>query len=773
MPKMKTSFKGLVKLLAKSLYPEPNVFIRELVQNAHDSIQIRRVEDPHLAGKIEIFTDVQARTVTFSDNGMGMDRHEIDEFLSTIGSTGTGTKREELAKKSVALEAIGQFGIGLLSGFVVAERIDVFTRKSNDGTGWHWVNQGSEEYELYESDDAPSPGTRVTATIGPDYLRYIEEEEVRKTVKQYADFLPFPIMLNGNGPVNAIDAPWHIKAWAGEKDYRTGLHKFLGERYPDVPLHVIPVDMASPRAKGALYVSNQHVPLVSTTGVADIFQERMCIRLNDQELLPDWAKFIRGIVDSPDLHPTAARDNVMKDETYYRLRKALGELIVKSMIDLANHSPEKFNRICDWHHFHLKGMAVHNKEFCDAIIDYLPFETNRGVMSLKQYVGRQSAEPGQKVPVYFFSYGLDSNQFYEICQAKGLIAVNTGRNYDENLIRRYVEKHASRLELKQLDNLDDPNLYLRLEEGEHKPFYRLETAMRRALERANVPRVRPSMRRFAPSSMSGVIIQTHKIEAFEKMDNLLSEPFMIEGLGELAEDVRQEMRKTPVDLFVNADNPLVQSLRDLEDLDHPRYEKILLGVYNNAILYSQQRMTPENARIFYHQSQELMADYLDLEKELNRVMGEKERLQASLVETAAEAPERDREWVRLFVMMPYEDEFLKLEEALRSILELPPYCFELKLARDLHKDQSLKNNIVRHIHDADGYIADITTRSPNVMMELGWVHFDPDFGNRPILVLHSRNGQTDMRDIPADIGDRIPPELFVPGWQGVAGRIEG
>jgi len=756
MPQMRTSFKGLVRLLAKSLYPEANVFIRELIQNAHDSIQIRRkVQNSHLAGQIDVMIDAGNRTITFTDNGMGMDKADIEEFLSTIGSTGTGAMREELAKKDVAIDTIGQFGIGLLSGFVVAERIDVYTQKAGDDNGWHWVNHGNEDYELAETDDAPAPGTRVVVTVGTDYLRHIDEKEVRDTIKRYADFLPFKIMLNGNGPINVIDAPWHKTAWSGEADYRGALQRFLNERYPDTALHVIPIDMTAPRAKGALYVSNQHVPLESTTGVVDIFQNRMCIRLNDQELLPDWAKFIRGVVDSPDLQPTAARDNVMKDDVYFRLRKALGELIIKAMIDLATNNIRKFNRICDWHHWHLKGMAARNDEFFNAIIDYLPFETNQGSLNMKQYIGRQSAEPGQKVPVYFFSYGLDSNQFYEICKAKGLIALNTGRNYDETLVRKYVERHSGRLELKQLDNLDDPDLYLRLTDEEHRPFLPLESAMRRALEEADVGRVRPATRRFAPATMSGVLLQTHKIEAYDKMEAILREPFMIEGLGELAEEVTEQMRQRPLDLFINADNSLIQTLRDLDDIDDPRHHPILVGVYNNAILYSQQRMTPENARIFYHQYQHLMLDVLERERELKKVRKEKEALQVSVVEAAGQEPEQDRDWVRLFVMMPYDEAFRKLEDALRAILEFPPYCFELKLARDVVRDQQLKNNLIRHINDADGYIADITTHSPNVMMELGWVHFDPDFTHRPLVILNAKENGDALKGMPADISDRI------------------
>jgi molecular chaperone HtpG len=172
MPKMRTSFQGLVRLLAQSLYPEPDVFIRELLQNAHDSIQLRRIHDPEPAGEIRIDVDERARTLSFSDNGTGMDRRDIEEFLSVIGSTGTGNRARELAARDVAVATIGQFGIGLLSAFVVAERIEVQTRKPMATQAWRWVNHGGEDYEL---DALPAntqpPGTRVTITSGGESNR--------------------------------------------------------------------------------------------------------------------------------------------------------------------------------------------------------------------------------------------------------------------------------------------------------------------------------------------------------------------------------------------------------------------------------------------------------------------------------------------------------------------------------------------------------------------------------------------------------------------------
>jgi molecular chaperone HtpG len=214
MPKMRASFQGLVRVLAKSLYPEPDVFVRELLQNAHDSIQFRRLDEPELPGEIRIDVDESAHTLSFSDNGAGMDQPEIENFLSVIGNTGTGSRAQELAARDVAVATIGQFGIGLLSAFVVAERIDVYTRKPGAARTWHWTNYGGEDYELVALPaDAQPSGTRAAVTLAPNQTAFLDGRRIRQIVRRYADLLPFPILLNGFGPINAVNAPWHEPGW--------------------------------------------------------------------------------------------------------------------------------------------------------------------------------------------------------------------------------------------------------------------------------------------------------------------------------------------------------------------------------------------------------------------------------------------------------------------------------------------------------------------------------------------------------------------------------
>ena len=613
MPKMRASFQGLVRVLAKSLYPEPDVFVRELLQNAHDSIQFRRLDEPELRGEIRVDVDEAAHTLSFSDNGAGMDQREIEDFLSVIGSTGTGSRAQELASRAVAVATIGQFGIGLLSAFVVAERIDVYTRKPGAARAWRWTNHGGEDYDLAALPvDGQPPGTRVAVTLAPNQTAFLDGRRIRQIVRRYADLLPFPILLNGFGPINAINAPWHEPGWRDPDERDRMLAAFLSQRYGDPPLLVIPLDLPHPRTLGGLYVAARYAPGGQAGGAVDLFQGRMCIRSDDTELLPEWARFVRGVVDCPELQPTAARDNVHRDSVYHALRDSLGETIIAALLDLARRDRPRFLRLCDWHQDALKGTAARHEAFGAAVLDALPFATNQGQLTLPDYLARQPAGADGKRPLYFFSHEADANQFYPLCQAHGVLGINAASAFDEILLRRYVGQHPDQVDLKPLDRLDDPALYPPLDAAAQARYAPLLRAVDRALAEAEAP-VRTQIRQFQPADLSAVVLSGQRLTAFDQMEQMLEKSLLANELAELAGEVRDRLRRQPLDLLLNAAHPLVQRLGELADPDHPRYRPVLTGLYYSALLNARHRLTPAAARRFHADLQALLASHLELQ----------------------------------------------------------------------------------------------------------------------------------------------------------------
>ena len=627
--KMETNFEGLIRLLAEHLYSEPDVFVRELVQNANDSIVRRRERQPDLAGRIEIEADPASRTLVFRDNGLGMDARDIRQFLSVIGSSGTGTTRKELSGKGgAALELIGQFGIGLLSAFVVAERVVVRTLKVGESEAFAWHNSGSTDCELYP-DAKRDVGTEIVVSVAPDYAFLLEEGRLRESVVKYCEFIQFPISVNGRGPVNAIEAPWHRSAWPSDGAREAAYEDFLNRRYPDLILDVIPVEVAGEyEARGALFISDRSLPDINTAGVVDIYVRRMLIKANDDSLLPPWAKFVRGVVDTPDLCPTAARDQIQRTHpSFAYLQKRLGDQIVERLGYLAEFDPGKFERINRWHHYHLKGMAFYHDEFFERVGELLLFETNRGMMSLRQYLAHSAAlsEPGRETPVYYFAYRGAATQFYRLAAARGWVVVNAGYSFEEELLRKYAARHAGRVRLERLDATDDPELFARLGEAEREQFRQLELDVEGHLQRSGASGVRVQVRRFRPAELPAVIIESPETEAERKLQNRLTVLSMTDAFDDIAREALEQGRRRPQSLSLNADNPLVRRLA-AEDRRNPLVREVMLGVYHSALLYSHNLLTQNNAEAIHDHLVRLCSMALEDSDALLRYRPEDEEL---------------------------------------------------------------------------------------------------------------------------------------------------
>ncbi len=507
---IRIDLQGLIRLLAKNLYSEADVFVRELIQNAHDSLQRRAEVDGAAAptGWIRIRTDYRAAIVSFEDNGLGLTESEIHDYLSTIGRSGTGAFREELARRGRQAEVslIGQFGIGLLSAFVVASRVEVETRSGRaDSPAWRWVSEGQREYELASAERA-TVGTTVTLHITESYRDMLDPDELRKAIKKYADFIPFPIYLNDeDAPANVIDAPWH-RAFGDEQERLGEYWIFANRRFADLPLEVIPVDLEVPhRLSGVLYISDRALPDINTAGLADVYQNRMFLMARNRDLLPAWAKFVRGVIDSPALTPTASRDAIQMDATAREIRDALGRVIMRHLQALAVRDAERLTRIMQWHAYHMTGMAVAHDDFFDAVAELVPFNTNRGTLTLREYLARAarvSDEPG--ADVFYFSEPGSAAQFNLLADARGLLVIDASSNFEEQFLRKYAKRQGP-MRLHHITVAGSTFLFEPLSREQAATFRRLELDFQ-----ALLPDSRSQARtvRFLPAELPAVTMLT-------------------------------------------------------------------------------------------------------------------------------------------------------------------------------------------------------------------------------------------------------------------------
>lgn len=266
---------------------QPDVAVREMIQNAHDTSIIRTTVDKSFTSpSIRVTFDREKQTLTFADNGAGMAEDELHENLSTIGESFTRIQKDELrgANAQEAALLIGQFGIGLLSAFSISERVHVYTRSYQDGqTGRSWSCEGDINYTT-EAYDKPEVGTRVVLHLLDSKLELLDEKRLRQAFKRYADFLSVPILLQGN-QVNECTPPW--EADEGQAD----LHEYVLSRWGLFPLGIISFNTANkqtedgqplPKVSGLLFVPMIPFELARGFGEVDVYISRMFIKANDK-----------------------------------------------------------------------------------------------------------------------------------------------------------------------------------------------------------------------------------------------------------------------------------------------------------------------------------------------------------------------------------------------------------------------------------------------------------------------------------------------------------
>ncbi|HET9990349.1 MAG TPA: molecular chaperone HtpG, partial [Kofleriaceae bacterium] len=344
--------KQLLDLMVHSLYSDKDVFLRELISNASDALDKRRFEQ--VAGgaeagalHIELSSDAIARTLTIADSGIGMTRDEVVTHIGTIAKSGT---REFLAAakagENVVPELIGQFGVGFYSAFMVADRIELVTRKVGEATATKWVSTGDGAYTIEEAERA-EPGTTITLHLKPstdDMRDYTNERVVDEIVKRYSDFVAYPIK-RGDKTLNSMKAIWdRPKSEVSDDEYKE-FYKHISHDWTD-PLRTIPVKMEGTlEAYALLYVpAKPPFDLFSPEmkrGV-QLYVKRVFVMDECKELMPSYLRFVKGVVDAHDLSLNVSREILQKDRQIAIIKKQLVKKVLGTLDDMKQNARDEY-----------------------------------------------------------------------------------------------------------------------------------------------------------------------------------------------------------------------------------------------------------------------------------------------------------------------------------------------------------------------------------------------------------------------------------------------
>jgi molecular chaperone HtpG len=410
--------RGVVDLLSHHLYSSPRVYVRELLQNAVDAITARRAADP--AAPATIALAVHGDTLTVTDSGIGLSERQVHEFLATIGRS---SKRDDLG--FARHDFLGQFGIGLLSAFLVADEVRVTTRAAAGGPAVEWVGRADGTYRIERADRA-DVGTTVTLSARPDARQWVAAPTITELVSLYGSMLPFEVTVDG-APVAGSGLPWRFDG-RPQQQRRADLVGYAQDMLGITPFDV--VDLAVPEAglTGVAYVlpfpasPNEH-------GGHRVYLKRMLLAESTEHLLPEWAFFVRCVVDASELRPTASREALYEDGLLDATRDALGHQLRGWMVGLARTDPERLHRFLGIHHLGVKALALHDDEMLRLVDQWWPMETNVGHLTTGEFRARYGT-------VRYTATVDDFRQLAAVAAAQDVAVINGGYTYDGELIER-------------------------------------------------------------------------------------------------------------------------------------------------------------------------------------------------------------------------------------------------------------------------------------------------------------------------------------------------
>ncbi|MDV6302067.1 MULTISPECIES: molecular chaperone HtpG [Rhodococcus] len=461
----------LLDLMVHSIYSNKDSFLRELISNSSDALDKLRLEsyrnkdldvdvsDLH----IEIDIDAAARTLTIRDNGIGMSRAEVIDLIGTLAKSGTAEVRKKLkeAKDAAASEElIGQFGIGFYSTFMVAEKVTLLTRKAGESTATQWESTGEGTYEITDVDDAPQ-GSSVTLALKPadeeDHLHdYSSERKIKELVKKYSDFIAWPIRIDvekrvkseeeggedtvtiETETINSQKALWtRSKDEVSEEEYKE-FYKHVSHAW-DEPLEVIPFKAEGTFEYQALLFIPSQAPFdlfmrESQAGV-HLYVKRVFIMDDSQELLPEYLRFVKGVVDAADLSLNVSREILQQDRQIRAIRRRLTKKVLSTVKELQSEQPDKYKTL--WSQFGtvLKEGLISdsdNRETLLGISSFASTNSEEGLTTLAEYVDRM--KDGQQQIYYMTGESrqqIESSPHMEAFKARGLEVLLLTDSVDE------------------------------------------------------------------------------------------------------------------------------------------------------------------------------------------------------------------------------------------------------------------------------------------------------------------------------------------------------
>lgn len=608
MKEFQAESKRLLDLMINSIYTHKEIFLRELISNASDAIDklyYRTLEDGATGLSREDFfirldVDKDARTLSITDNGIGMTQEELDNNLGVIARSGSLQFKQEAEKKD-EVDIIGQFGVGFYSAFMVSDRVTVDTRAFGADEAWHWESEGLAGYEITPGTKADR-GTTITLHLKDDtederYSEFLDQFRVQQLVKKYSDYIRYPIRMevshthvkegtgvDGKDPeyethtemetLNSMTPIWKkSRSEVGEEE----LNAFYKEKFYDWqdPLKVIRTSTEGAATYTALLFIPSHAPMDYYTREYEkglqLYASGVLIMDKCADLLPDCFSFVKGLVDSQDLSLNISREMLQHDRQLKLIASRLEKKIASELQSMLNNDREKYEQF--WKAFGLQlkyGMYDSYGAKKDELKDLVLFTSSaeKKLTSLKEYVSRM--KPEQKY--IYYGCGETVERVLGLPQAEAL----QDKGYEMLCLTDNVDEFALKM-LMKYDDKEFRNISaddLELESTEEK-----EKTKELAEENKD-------LLQFMKEALGD------KVKDVRVSGKLKSHPVCITTDGMISTEMEKVINAMPAQekikaqrvLEVNGEHPIFQRLQGLYQSDKERLKLYAEVLYDQALL---------------------------------------------------------------------------------------------------------------------------------------------------------------------------------------------
>jgi molecular chaperone HtpG len=575
----------LLDIVIHSLYTDREIFVRELISNAADACEKVRflqssgqaVFQTEIPVSISIKTDEKAKTVTFTDTGIGMTHEELVENLGTIAHSGTRAFLKQLAEsQKPEARLIGQFGVGFYSAFMAAAKVTVLSRSCRpEESGWRWTSENAGGYEIEAAPDLPR-GTQVSLQLKEDALDFAKEDHLKPIIQRYSSFIQFPIELNGTR-LNTVQAIWsRNKSEVSDADYNS-FYQYLGHDHED-PLLRLHFTADAPLAIQALVFVPQrnweNLGLGRAEPGVNLYCRKVLIQDHAKGLFPEWLRFLRGVVDSEDLPLNISRQTMQDTSLLQKLNRVLTGRFLKFLEETAEKDAAAYEKFyLEYQRFLKEGVAIDfaHREPLGRLLRYESSAAPKGqTISLADYAKRMAAE--QKEIFFLLAANretAESSPYYEVFQARHFEVLFLYDPWDE-----FVMEHLYEFEGKPLRAAEKAEIRL------DSPPAGQEALPAEAAE---------ALAKWLKDKLGG------RVGAVRVSQRLLTSPAMVlDSDRALTNSMRRILRaaqkgpeakpETKPDLELNPRHPILLRLDQIRQTDEPLAIKVAEQVLDDARL---------------------------------------------------------------------------------------------------------------------------------------------------------------------------------------------